>query len=266
MSKKIKKPKVAFISLTSCEGCQFTILDLGKRLLKLLDDIEVEEFRLIEESPESPSYDIAFVEGNPITKENFSLLKRVRKKAKILVALGNCAALGGIWEIKNYRDKNKTIRYIYKHVKRVENPDIREIDNFVKVDYTLPGCPINAEEFLRVTYELIAGKKPKIEQQPVCYECITRGYECLLQKGEICLGPITLGGCGAICLENKQSCWGCRGLVKGCDIKNLVEELIGYRKHSKADVNMVLEIFGLRDSVEEELGKKSQKLKDKSPK
>ena len=248
------KPKVAIISLSSCEGCQFAVLDLGERLLKLLEKVNMQEFRLVEESPDVPYYDIVFIEGNPITKENLQLLKKVRKKAKILVALGNCAALGGVWEIKNYRDKKKTIRYIYKQVKRVENPDIKEIDNFVKVDYTLHGCPITGDEFLRFTYELLAGKTPKTAQEPVCYECQTRGFECLLQKGEICLGPIILGGCHAVCLESKQSCWGCRGLVKSANIKSLLVEL--RKKHTQKDINLVLEIFGLRDSVEEKLSKR----------
>lgn len=258
MTKK-SKPKIAIISLTSCEGCQFAVLDLGEKFVNLLQEVEVEEFRLLEDEPDLSNYDIAFVEGNPITKENMALLKKVRQKTKILVALGNCAALGGIWEIKNYRDKKKTIRYIYKNVKKVANPDICEIDNFVKVDYTIPGCPITGEEFLRITYELLEGKQPKIEEQPVCYECQEAGYECLLQKGEICLGPITLGGCRAVCLENNQSCWGCRGLVKGCNIKSLLQEL--KKKHSQSDINMVLEVFGLRDSVEEELGKKPKNCK-----
>ena len=130
-------------------------MDLGQEFLDLAERIDLAEMHLIEGEEAPAQYDIAFVEGNPITEENLKLLKEVREKSKILVALGNCAALGGVWEPKNYRDKEKTIRYIYKYQKTVPNPDICEIDNFVKVDYALPGCPINAGEFLNFVYNLL---------------------------------------------------------------------------------------------------------------
>ena len=45
------RPKIAIVSLTSCEGCQFAILDLGKEFIKLSDQVDLGEFRLVEEMP-----------------------------------------------------------------------------------------------------------------------------------------------------------------------------------------------------------------------
>ncbi|MEM3793629.1 MAG: 2Fe-2S iron-sulfur cluster-binding protein, partial [Candidatus Bathyarchaeia archaeon] len=45
----------------------------------------------------------------------------------------------------------------------------------------------------------------------VCNECRFVGKDCLLEKGELCLGPITLGGCRAICTASGYTCEGCRG-------------------------------------------------------
>ena len=45
------KPKVAFFSLTSCEGCQFVLMDLGERFFDFLRKIELIDFSLIEEEP-----------------------------------------------------------------------------------------------------------------------------------------------------------------------------------------------------------------------
>jgi hypothetical protein len=50
-----------------------------------------------------------------------------------------------------------------------------------------------------------------IEGFSVCNECRFVGKDCLLEKGELCLGPITLGGCGAICTASGYPCEGCRG-------------------------------------------------------
>ncbi len=248
---KRKKPKIAIISLTSCEGCQFAMLDLGQKFLALLKDVELDEFRLLKDGRStSEHYNICFVEGNPITSENISLLKEMRKKSDFLVVLGNCAALGGVWEMKNYKSKQDIVKKIYKTTK-VANPNIKEVDNFVEVDFTIPGCPITGGEFLEVVGQMLLGKKPKIDQSPVCYECQTAGYECLLQKGEICLGPITLGGCDAVCLKSKQDCWGCRGLFEGAQVRNFMEYLL--KNFTREEIYRVLEVFGARDSVLGEL-------------
>ncbi len=254
MPKKLSKPKVAIVSLTSCEGCQFVILDQGQKFLDLAKKIDIGDFRLIKEGGVvEEKYDICFVEGNPITKENIKLLKQMREKSKILVVLGNCAALGGVWEIKNYRCKHKTIKSVYKKA-QVANPDIKEVDNFVVVDLTIPGCPIDGDEFNEMVSQLLSGKIPQIAQNPVCYECHLNGSECLLQKGEICLGPITLAGCKAVCLKSKQACWGCRGMFEGAQAKNMLKYLES--RFSKDQIYRVLEIFGVRDDFANYINKK----------
>lgn len=249
----IKKPKVGIFSLTSCEGCQFTLLDLGERFFNFLKKVELIDFPLIEEAPFPKGakllLDVAFVEGNPITKAEIFLLKKIRKESKILVALGNCAALGGIPEIKNYQGKERTIRYIYKRLNHILNPEIKEIDNFVKVDFVIPGCPISGEEFLKIAEILIKGKIPEVCQSPVCSECSKRGTkECFLAKKEVCFGLITLAGCGAICPRNDFHCLGCRGILKGANVKNFLKVLEKFQNKEEIEEN--LEIFGIKDDVE----------------
>jgi coenzyme F420-reducing hydrogenase gamma subunit len=169
-----------------------------------------------------------------------------------LIVLGNCAALGGVQEIKNYRDKEKILGYIYKKQKNIANPQIKEIDNFVKVDFTIPGCPINPEEFLRVLKSLIKGKEPEIEQISVCQECPLQGTkDCFLQQEKVCFGPWVLGGCGAPCPQNGLLCLACRGFKKGIDLKIMVQSL--QRLADRKEIKAKLEIFGLRDEVEERL-------------
>ena len=41
--------KVAIVALTSDEGCQFILLDLGKRLFDLFKEVELVNFSLIEQ-------------------------------------------------------------------------------------------------------------------------------------------------------------------------------------------------------------------------
>ena len=52
----------------------------------------------------SDNYDIAFVEGSCTRLQDEDRLKQIRKNAKIVVALGSCAAIGGINCLRNYKD------------------------------------------------------------------------------------------------------------------------------------------------------------------
>ena len=245
MPKKRKKPVICFTSLTDCEGCLFAILDLGQRFFDLLKYFELGNFDLIEELPERPHYDIAIIEGTPITKENFKRLKELRKKSDLLISLGACAHLGGIQQIKNWQDKNKKIYQVYKKIKGLDNPDIQPIGKIVKVDFDIPQCPLNNEEFLKIMYQLKEGRMPKIPRRPVCYECQIGEYECLLQKGQPCLGPISIGGCQAICLENGMYCEACRGTFKEAQIKGLRKII------SKKTFDQTAQTYGALDEIEE---------------
>ena len=247
--KKNKKPTVAIVSLTACEGCQVALLDLGKKFFNFLGKIELINFDLLEEKDfPKDKIDVVFVEGNPIRDEELKLLKKVRKQAKLLVVMGNCAALGGIPEMKNYQGKEKTIRHIYKNAKGIANPDIKEIDNFVKVDFTIPGCPIDNEEFLKYAKILITGKVPKMPEKPVCSECPYWGNEkCFLRRKEPCLGPIIFAGCKAVCTKNEFPCYGCRGFLTNVKPAGFLKSLEKMKNKEEIDNN--LEIFGLKDML-----------------
>jgi len=242
------KPTIAIVSLTCCEGCQVAILDLGERFLEVAGQVKIGDFAFLEDRAEPPNYDIVFVEGAPITKENILRLKDLRARSKFLVALGACAALGGIAEIKNYQDKNERMRYVYKNFEGINNPDIKPLSFYVKVDFEIPGCPINKEEFLKVTQQLLAGVPPRIPQRPVCYECQMKQNKCLLQAGLPCLGPVILGGCGAPCPSNAYPCDGCRGPIKNANPDKLNKQLVA-QGYSQKEIDLITQRFGMEDKI-----------------
>ena len=243
------KPKIAIVSLTSCEGCQFALLDLGERFLKFAEEVEMKDFRLLEdEEDDGGMLDIGFVEGNPTTNANIKTLLDLRKRSKLLVVIGNCAAMGGIPEIKNYQEGTNTIKHVYKYIRGIQNPEIKEIDNFVKVDFTFPGCPITGEEFLKYVPLLLKGEIPQIPDQPVCVECRARGTKCLFLEKKPCFGPMILGGCDAVCPASRMMCQGCRGLRPTGNVKAMRATL----KNMMTDEEFenTTEIYGLRDDIE----------------
>jgi len=249
------RPKIAIVSLTSCEGCQFALLDLGEKFIELMNKVEMVDFRLLEDEEDAgEKLDIGFVEGNPMTAANKKTLKELRKRSKLLVVVGNCAAMGGIPEIKNYRKEKQTAKHVYRYIQGIENEPIQEVDNFVKVDFTFPGCPITAEEFLAYFPMLLesaaTGKTlPEIADKPVCVECKKKGNRCLLLDKKPCFGPMILGGCDAVCPSSKMMCQGCRGLRPTGNVKAMRATLKNMM--SDEEFENTTEIYGLRDDIEE---------------
>ena len=254
-----KKQKIAIVSLTSCNGCQVEVVNLGRKFLDILEFVEIGDFPLIEEKKEKFPYDVAFVEGNPVTRENEKYLKFIRDKSKILVALGACACLGSVQEIKNYRNKSAILPYVYKRPLGIDNLEIRPLKHYVKVDFELPGCPPSKEEIFEFISDYLRGKIFKISQRPVCYECQLREVDCLLQKGKLCLGPIILGGCKAVCPASGIQCYGCRGLLEEPDLEDAMK--VFKKVATKKEIEESLEIFGLRDDLEKKLKEMIEKRK-----
>lgn len=254
-SNKNIKPKVAIVGLTCCEGCEFSILDLGHKFLELEKRIDLVEFRMVKEDPEKVGpYDICFIEGSAVTKRNLKKLKDLRRVSKMLIVLGNCAHTGGVHRMKNWVGRIKALGDVYQKPEGIDNEVVLPIADIVKVDFTIPTCPVNGEEFLNIVLQILAGKKPQIMQNPVCYECQINGYECLLQNGEICCGPITLGGCKAVCLKSKQACWGCRGLLEEPDVDKFVKNCLMVN-HPIEEIEKVLEVFGVKENWQNVSGK-----------
>ncbi|PIP27780.1 MAG: NADH:ubiquinone oxidoreductase [Candidatus Moranbacteria bacterium CG23_combo_of_CG06-09_8_20_14_all_39_10] len=250
IAESVSKPKVAIVSLTSCEGCQFALFDLGEKFLEFVGKIDMIDFRLLEDKKnDGGDLDLVLVEGNPVTEDNLKTLEALRKRSKLLVTLGNCAAMGGIPEIKNYQEGANTIKHVYKYIYGINNPEIKELDNFVKVDFVFPGCPISGEEFLKYIPELLAGRIPVIPDQPVCVECKAAGNRCLLLDKKPCFGPMILGGCDAVCPTSRMTCQGCRGLRPKGNIKAM-RAALKTMIHDHEFEN-IAEIYGLRDDISE---------------
>ena len=224
MVKKIKKPRIAFFGFTSCKGCFFEFLLLERKLLELIKEAEIVHFQLIKEYNENGPFDISFVDGAISTEEELEMLKQIRADSKFIIALGTCACWGGIPAIKNLA---KDLSVAYPGPVPQKPIDTKSIDNYIKVDYYLRGCPINKEEAFEVVRDVLNGKIPKEKDYCVCVECKLRETKCLYEDNIVCMGPVTYAGCGAPCPAIRASCDGCRGPLPdgnvGQEIKLLID-------------------------------------------
>jgi len=208
------KPKVAFFDFTSCEGCQLDALNLtGEELINLLNAVDIVNFREVM-TERADNYDIAFVEGSITRESEIPRLQNIRDNAKVVVALGACACIGGVNCLKNHLPMDEALRIVYgKDARYYDTIPARPIDALIQVDYYVRGCPPITAELLKVVKALLLSKKPEIPNYPVCTECKMAGNVCVFERGMTCLGPVIRAGCGAICVTSGRHCWGCRGLV-----------------------------------------------------
>lgn len=209
------KPRIAIFDFACCEGCQLQIVNLEEELLDLIGVVDVVEWREAI-SNQSHEYDIAIVEGSITRAEDEKRVQLIRTRAKILVALGACATIGGINKLKN----NFPLDYVKQCVygkdagkAHLNTDQTKAVDEVVKVDYYVHGCPIDRKEFPYIVRCLLMGKTPEIPEYPVCVECKAKGNPCLWDYDQLCLGPIIRAGCGARCPSSGFRCFGCRGYV-----------------------------------------------------
>ncbi len=221
----MSKPRIAFFDFASCEGCQLEALNFVDEFLALLEHVDIVNFR--EAMTEVDwNIDVAFVEGSVTREQDISRLKNIREHAGKVIALGACACTGGVNAIKNTRPLDDVRSDVYGDKKDwFPTFATRPIDQVVKVDGYIYGCPIDRNDFLKNVQLILMGKMTLRHNDPVCVECKLKENECLLSLGIPCMGPITRGGCGAIDPTYGHPCTGCRGLVDDPNVNGATDVL-----------------------------------------
>ena len=163
------KPKIAIFDFACCEGCQLQIVNLEEEILSLLGGADVVEWREAM-SEKSDEYDIAVIEGSITRMEDEEKLKLIRSRAKVLIALGACATIGGINKLKNnFDDLDEVKKCVYG--KAASKPHLRtaptkSVDEVVDVDFYVHGCPIDRKEFTYIVRSLLMAKSPRFPTIP----------------------------------------------------------------------------------------------------
>jgi sulfhydrogenase subunit delta len=222
------RPRLAVHKFTSCDGCQLTILDCEEALLDLAEAVDIAYFKEAGCDSAPGRCDIAFVEGSVSTPEEIARTRQIRESTRVFVAFGACATAGGIQALRNFGD-------LARLKAAAGYPDPAPVQVLatstphaahVPVDFELPGCPPNRQQFLEVVVQLLLGRTPRLPSYSVCLECKRRGNVCVLVAREMpCMGPVTHDGCGALCPSYDRACYGCFGPLDDPHVERFGEEL-----------------------------------------
>ncbi len=245
------KPKVAFFDFSCCEGCQLQIANLEEDIIAVVDLVDIVEFREVI-TGKAPKYDIAFVEGSITRKEDENRLEDIRSRSELLVAFGSCAATGGINRLKDLRgDLEQVRRDVYGddwNRPHLETYMTKAVDEVVRVDHYLYGCPISRDEFLGVLEALALGIKPEVPDYPVCAECKIMENVCMFHMGKTCMGPIVRAGCGAACPTNNLPCEGCRGAIPHAN-RNAMHQVLSEHDLTVDEIMNKFSLFAIGSGV-----------------
>ena len=222
------KPKVGIYGLTGCAGDQLVILNCEDELIDIAGALDIRFFPMAtSQNDEKCPLDIVFVEGSVVQPKDEEMLKKLRERAELLIAIGTCAVWGGIPAMKNEIPREELKMLVYgAEGKHFDVIDAQPLSSFVKVDFSISGCPIEKEQLLQGIASLLHGDLPHPANYAVCTECKMAEYPCLLvEKGHLCLGPITIAGCKARCPSYGLPCRGCRGPVEDANVASEVKVL-----------------------------------------
>jgi len=261
--------RVASEWLNSCSGCEISIIDMGERLLDVLQVADIVHIPALVDSKyfgplgdrkhlSLPEADVGLISGGIRNEEHLEVAHEMRRKCKIIIALGTCATHGGIPALAN----SWTPGQIMERAFTTETTDQTEaypsdgvpamleacyaVDEKIKVDIYLPGCPPHPDQVFNALVALVQGKPLSVSNKSVCDTCPTvrkgKGelkqvrrflqapqyqaadepldqMRCLLEQGLLCMGPVTHAGCGGDavtprCISARVPCRGCSGPVR----------------------------------------------------
>ena len=146
---------------SSCDGCQLSLLDCEDELLEVAHAVDIAYFLEATTSHKAGPYDICLVEGSVATEHDIKRLERIRKRSRILVALGACATSGGLQALRNLAALSEFTSEVYPHPDYISSlPDSSPLSEYVKVDAELRGCPVSKAQLLEAVAALVQGRQP----------------------------------------------------------------------------------------------------------
>ncbi|MCF6286279.1 MAG: NADP oxidoreductase, partial [Candidatus Hydrogenedentes bacterium] len=129
--------------------------------------------------------DIGIVEGGVSNDENAEILRDFRKNCKILIAMGSCAITGGVPALRNTMPLKECLEEAFLNGPTIgegdglipNDPDLPVLldkvypcQEFVKIDYILPGCPPSADTLWAALTALLSGEEPSLPYELVKYD------------------------------------------------------------------------------------------------
>jgi NAD-reducing hydrogenase small subunit len=170
----MKKARLATTWLDGCSGCHMSLLDIDEAIVAVAEQVDVVYGPLVDAQEIPPDIDVAIVEGAVSSEDDLEKVRALRRNARILVALGDCAVTGNVPMMRNPLPVKAILERVYIEgadaAKGIPNEIVpallkqaAPLHDVVKVDLHVPGCPPSARSILFVLKELLEGRVPDLK-------------------------------------------------------------------------------------------------------
>ena len=173
----MSKKKLATVWLGGCSGCHMSLLDIDERILDVAALADIVKSPIVD-GKEFPEVDIALVEGSVTSDEHLHEIKLIRKRAKTLIAFGDCAVMTNVTGMRNYFPLKEVFdaSYVYavsndqdgqvpSHEALLKlNDKVVPLQEVVEVDFVIPGCPPSADTIFYVLFEFLNDRIPNLSE------------------------------------------------------------------------------------------------------
>jgi NAD-reducing hydrogenase small subunit len=171
--------------LDVCSGCHMSILDIDERIVELIKHVQFTSSPITDlKHPPEEGVDVGILTGAVSNSHQVEAAKLMRERCKILISLGDCAVFGGICTMRNFFDKEDVLEYSYvksmstdAEGKVPRSPELGKlldrvlaVNEVVKVDLHIPGCPPPADAICYALTELLQGRMPVLTGDYLTYE------------------------------------------------------------------------------------------------
>ncbi|MFN0169207.1 MAG: NADP oxidoreductase [Bryobacteraceae bacterium] len=174
----MSKAKIATVWLDGCSGCHMSLLDIDEGLLAIAKKADIVYGPLVDAQEFPESVDVTLVEGAVSSQDDLRLVQKIRKRTRVLVALGDCAVTSNVPSMRNSISPKKLLAQIY-----IDGADIEKklpgdgvpallrraipVHEVVRVDLHVPGCPPKPDAIAFVIGELLEGRKPDLASKVI---------------------------------------------------------------------------------------------------
>jgi NAD-reducing hydrogenase small subunit len=167
------KVKIGTCWLDGCSGCHMSILDMDEAIVDVLSKADIVFGPLVDAQEWPEGVDVAIIEGAVSSQDDLKLAQTARARSKIVVALGDCAVTGNVPSMRNGISRRVLLERIYvegaserRGVPTVGVPALLKqaepLQQAIKVDVHVPGCPPKRGAILMVLGELLEGREPDL--------------------------------------------------------------------------------------------------------
>jgi NAD-reducing hydrogenase small subunit len=169
----MKKAKLATLWLDGCSGCHMSILDIDEAIALVAQKADIVYGPLVDAQEFPEDVDVTIVEGAVSNLDDYEKIKHVREHTRLLVALGDCAITSNVPGMRNPIPVKKLLERIYVQgvdaQPRIPSEGVPTLmkravplQEVVKVDLFVPGCPPPASAIGYVLGELLDGRMPDL--------------------------------------------------------------------------------------------------------